>query len=107
MKLCKQCKTELKQSDGMFCSLWCKEQFIFENRKIKKAKIKKVRKCKCGSDLKKGQHSCDDCRADKRFGLKESKNLCKKCGNKIITKNYIKEKRKLCDNCLHRNIHLI
>lgn len=52
MRFCKQCKTELKSSDGTFCSLWCKEQFNFENRKIKIAKIK-IRKCKCGFDLKK------------------------------------------------------
>lgn len=107
MKLCKQCKTELKQSDGMFCSLWCKEQFIFENRKIKKAKIKKVRKCKCGSDLKKGQHSCDECKSSKKFGICNGDNLCKKCGMTIIATNFTKQKRKLCDNCLHRNINLI
>lgn len=95
MKLCKQCRSELKDSRSLFCSDWCKEQSrLFIKRKTK---IKVPRKCECGHDLKKGQHKCDDCKASHKFEYVTCEQKCLNCGGPITARNYQKDKKRFCE----------
>lgn len=108
MKLCKHCKIELKESDkGSFCSEWCKEMKLIENRSKSKLQIKekrellkyknyKVRKCGCGNDLKKGQSRCLDCQSEHKFKYVVCEQKCLFCGGEIIARNHIRKKKIFC-----------
>jgi hypothetical protein len=86
IKLCKQCRKELKQEDGIFCSDWCKEQeieikkrkTILKNKKPKIIKIKKVKilmfpfKClNCKKRLSNKGFCSPECRTEKHLKYKK------------------------------------
>jgi len=96
-KLCKHCKTELKESDkGLFCSDWCKEESRKSNKKRAKVFKTKHRTCKCGADLKKGQHKCDECKSTHKFEYVICEQRCLYCGGEITAKRCNAKIKKLC-----------